>query len=106
MNLRLLVPLLALLATAAAAQPAAGDADRQFAADKGCFACHGNPPRRNVRSFAEIAGEYARHREQPGADKELAARLRAGSLFSHIAAHERLTEDEAARLVRWLIAGG
>ena len=84
----------------------AQDGAAQLAADKGCYNCHGEPPRRNVPTFGQIAADYARYRGRPEAEKELVDRLHHGGLFSHIAAHERLREDEAARLVRWLVEGG
>ncbi len=85
-----------------AAQPAAA----QMAADKGCYNCHGEPPRRGVRSFTEIAKAYQAYVNQPSAEKQAVDRMHHGSLFSHVAAHERLSDDEAAALVRWLAEGG
>ena len=99
----LLLPLLAGM-PAAAQSPA--DA-RQLAADQGCYNCHGEPPRRNVPSFREITVRYASYRGHMDAAalRELTDRLHHGSLFSHVAAHERLTEEQAQRLVRWLVEG-
>ena len=101
--LLLLLPLLA--AMPAAAQSLA-DA-RQLAADQGCYNCHGEPPRRNVPSFREITLRYAAYRGRldAAALRELTDRLHHGSLFSHVAAHERLSEEQAERLVRWLVVG-
>ncbi|RYF17724.1 MAG: c-type cytochrome [Comamonadaceae bacterium] len=102
--------LLALAAWAAActcgAQPSSAGA--QLAADRGCYNCHADPPRRNVPSFRELAGRYAAWRGQldAAAEQHLVDRLHHGSLLSHIAAHERLQEDEARALVRWLVEGG
>jgi cytochrome c len=77
----------------------------QLALDKGCYNCHGTPPRKGTPSFASLVAEYAKARDQPEALRALVARLHKGSLFSHIAAHERLSDDEALRLVRWIAEG-
>jgi cytochrome c len=88
------------------AQPASDGA--RLAADRGCYNCHADPPRRNVPSFREIAARYAVHRGQldAAAEQRLVDRLHHGSLLSHIAAHERLPEEEARAFVRWLVEGG
>jgi cytochrome c len=80
-------------------------ASSQLALDKGCYSCHGEPPRRNVPSIAQLAADYARYRGQPGAPRQLAEKLRAGGLFAHIAAHERLSPEDCETLMRWLIDG-
>ncbi len=84
----------------------AQSAPAQMAADKGCYNCHGEPPRRNVRSFPEIARAYGAQARDPAAERQAIDRMHHGSLFSHVAAHERLTDEEAAALVHWLFAGG
>ena len=98
--------LLPLLAGMPAAAQSLADA-RQLAADQGCYNCHGEPPRRNVPSFREIAVRYASYRGHMDAAalRALTDRLHHGSLFSHGAAHERLTEEQAQQLVRWLVEG-
>lgn len=80
-------------------------ASAQLALDKGCYSCHGEPPRRNAPSMAQLAADYARYRGQPDAPRKLADQLREGSLFAHIAAHERLSAEECEALMRWLIDG-
>lgn len=80
-------------------------ANSQLALAKGCYSCHGEPPRRGAPTVAQLADSYARYRNEPGAVARLAGKLRAGGLFSHIAAHERLNRDECETLVRWLIDG-
>lgn len=98
--------LLAFLGSAAAAAPSLEET-RQLAADQGCYNCHGQPPRRNVPSFRDIAARYAKYRGRLDAatQQQLADRLHHGGAFSHVAAHERLTEAQAAQLVRWLVEG-
>ncbi|MCZ8253039.1 MAG: hypothetical protein O9318_11250 [Hylemonella sp.] len=89
-----------LLASALPAQ-----ASSQLALDKGCYSCHGEPPRRNAPSMAQLAADYARYRGQPDAPRQLAEKLRAGGLFAHIAAHERLSPADCEALIRWIIEG-
>lgn len=86
--------------------PATAQTASQMAADRGCYNCHGEPPRRNVRSFAQIAASYVRLRGNTDAEKDAVERMHHGSLFNHIAAHERLSDEDAAALVHWLFQGG
>ena len=101
------LPAIVLALAVAAAWPAhAQDAGAQLAADKGCYNCHGEPARRNVPSFAALAADYARYRGMDArTESQLVERLHHGSLFSHIAAHERLGDDEARTLIRWIVSG-
>ena len=80
-------------------------ADMNLALDKGCFNCHGTPPRRGSPSFEQLAADYSKYRGQPEALPRLTARLHEGSLLGHIAAHERLRADEAAVLIQWIVDG-
>lgn len=80
-------------------------ASSQLALDKGCYSCHGEPPRRDAPSMAQLATDYARYRSQADAPRRLADQLREGGLFAHIAAHERLSPEECERLMRWIIEG-
>ena len=51
------------------------DTDRssaQLALDKGCFACHGEPPRKNSPTFDQLAKDFARYQGQP--EQELVPR--------------------------------
>ena len=84
----------------------AAQADQSMAMDKGCYNCHGQPPRKSAPTMAELAQQLRPFRGQPDAARRLADKLREGSVFSHIGAHERLTQQEAERLVQWLIDGG
>lgn len=77
---------------------------QQLAAERGCYNCHGQPPRRNIPSFTEISRGYAALRAKPGAEQQARDRMHHGGLFSHVAAHERLTEAEATLLVHWLFS--
>lgn len=100
MSARRFLLLLALAALVPFAQ-----ASSQLALDKGCYSCHGEPPRRGAPGFAELAERYARYRGQAEAPQRLADKLRAGSLFGHIAAHERVSDEECVALMRWIIDG-
>ncbi len=92
-----------LLLGAALAAPV--HASSQMALDKGCYSCHGEPPRRGAPTIAQLAADYARYRGQPDAPRRLAEKLREGGLFGHIAAHERMSLEECEILMRWLIDG-
>ncbi|WP_119291881.1 c-type cytochrome [Azohydromonas sediminis] len=83
----------------------AAHADAQLAADKGCYNCHGTPPKKNAPTFAQLAADYAKYRGDDGAVRQLADKLRSGSIFGHIDAHERLSATDAERLVRWIVDG-
>lgn len=85
--------------------PLAGPAhaDAALALDKGCFSCHGDPPRGKAPTMAALAQRYATL-----SAAELAARaerLCEHRLIGGIAAHEKLTPEESLRLVRWIAAG-
>lgn len=80
-------------------------ADASLALDKGCYNCHGNPPRRGAPSFDRLVAECGAHRGDDAAIRRLADRLRSGSIFGHVDAHERLSAAEAERLMRWIADG-
>jgi cytochrome c len=94
-----------LLLAGALAAPGPARASSALAVEKGCLSCHGTPPRRNTPSIADLARDYEKYRGQAGAVRKLADKLREGSLFGHIAAHERLSAEDAERLVQWLVDG-
>jgi len=101
-----ILPVFLVVAAPSHAADAAGAA-RQLAMDQGCYNCHGEPGRRNVPSFRELVVRYAGFRGHLDArtERELTDRMHDGSLFSHVAAHERLSEEQARALVRWLVDG-
>ncbi|MDI1271294.1 MAG: hypothetical protein PSV40_19575 [Polaromonas sp.] len=86
--------------------PGIAFASSQLALDKGCYKCHGNPPKKNAPTFAELSSRYAMHRNNAGAESALVEKLRQGTFFGHIDAHERLSQENAQRLIRWIIEGG
>lgn len=82
-----------------------GWADQQLAADKGCYGCHGEPPKKGAPTFAQLAQRYVKHQTNAARLHELADKLREGSIFGHVNAHERLDHETAERLVTWIAAG-
>lgn len=93
------------MAIAIAGPAVAAHADMQLASGKGCYNCHGTPPRKKAPTFAQLAADYAKYRGDEGAVRQLADKLRSGSIFGHIDAHERLSAADAERLVRWIVDG-
>jgi cytochrome c len=71
----------------------------------GCYNCHGNPPKKKAPTFAQLATDYAKARDDDRALQKLADKLRDGSILSHIDAHERLSPEAALQLVRWISEG-
>lgn len=80
-------------------------ANAQLALDKGCYSCHGNPPKKNAPTFEQLAANYAKYQGQSDAAVRLASKLHEGYVFGGINAHERLTQESALALVRWIIEG-
>jgi cytochrome c len=80
-------------------------ASQQLASDMGCYNCHGSPPKKKAPTFAQLAATHAKARDDAKALQKLADKLRDGSIFSHIDAHERLTPEAALQLVRWISEG-
>lgn len=96
----------ALLATSMLLPARPATASAQLASDKGCVNCHSNlTPKKKAPTFNQLAAKYAPLRDHPAALSERAEKLRSGSIFGHVDAHERLSADEAAQLVRWLADG-
>ncbi len=99
-----LVPLL--LAASLLPPACAAQASAQLASDKGCANCHNNlTPKKKAPTFKQLAADYAPLRNRPQTLRERAEKLRSGSIFGHIDAHERLSAEEAAQLVHWLADG-
>lgn len=76
-----------------------------LALDKGCYSCHGNPPRKNAPTFERLAADYAKYQGQTEATIALAEKLHKEHVFGGIKAHEQLTPENALQLVRWIIDG-
>ena len=80
-------------------------ASAELALEQGCFSCHGNPPRGKAPTFPELANKHARYQSEPGAEAKLADKLRKAPLFGGIDAHQRLSQEDAKVLLRWIIQG-
>ena len=80
-------------------------ASAQLALDKGCFTCHGDPPKKNAPTFDQLAKDFARYQGHPEQEIKLGDKLREGHIFGGIQAHENLSADSARALVRWIIEG-
>lgn len=80
-------------------------ASSALAAEQGCMSCHGSVPRAGAPTFAQLASQYARYRDDPQAATRLADKLRQHHLLGNISAHERLSAQNAQSLMRWLIQG-
>lgn len=89
-----------LLLSASAAQ-----AQESLALEKGCYTCHGNPPKKNAPTFQQLATAYVKYQSQPDAAARLAKELTKGHIFGGINAHETLTQESALLLIHWIIAG-
>jgi cytochrome c len=76
-----------------------------LALDKGCYSCHGNPPRKNAPTFDQLAKDYAKYRGQEEAAVALAEKLHKEHVFGGVKAHEQLTPENALQLIRWIIDG-
>jgi cytochrome c len=76
-----------------------------LALDKGCYSCHGNPPRKNAPTFNQLTKDYAKYQGQTDAAVALAEKLHKEHVFGGIKAHEQLTPENALQLVRWIIDG-
>lgn len=80
-------------------------ASAQLALDKGCFACHGEPPRKNAPTFDQLAKDFARYQGQAEQELKLADKLREGHIFGGVQAHENLSAENARALVHWIVQG-
>lgn len=76
-----------------------------LALDKGCYSCHGNPPRKSAATFEQLASNYAQYQGQTEAVTTLADKLRKKQVFGGIGVHEQLTPESALLLIRWIIDG-
>lgn len=94
------------LALMAGALPTVSHANMNLALEKGCLNCHGTPPRGKAPTMAELAKRYASAQGNEAETAKLSAHLREHHLFGGVPAHERLSDDEAERFVRWLVDGG
>ena len=76
-----------------------------LALDKGCYSCHGSPPRKSAPTFEQLASNYAKYQGQTEAAITLADKLHEEHVFGGVRAHEQLSPESALLLVRWIIDG-
>jgi len=89
----------------AMAWPLGANASAQLALDHGCYSCHGVNLREEAPSFERLAQKLANYKGDAAAQQKFVDKYRAGEMFGHIDAHERLSSDSAKALVQWLAEG-
>lgn len=85
--------------------PLASQASAELAVEMGCVNCHGTPARAGAPSLDHLAAKLQRRAGDAAALRHVVQELRQGEWPHAIAAHERLSQDSAERLVRWLAEG-
>ena len=90
----------------AVAWPVAANASAQLAVEHGCYNCHGANLRDEAPSMERLAKKLGKYKGDPAAQQKFVDKYRAGEMFGHIDAHERLSLESATALVRWLAEGG
>ncbi|HEY5580037.1 MAG TPA: c-type cytochrome [Rhodoferax sp.] len=90
----------------AVAWPLAANASAQLAVDHGCYNCHGPNLRGEAPSMERLAEKLSKYKGDSAAQQKFVDKYRAGEMFGHIDAHERLSLESATALVRWLAEGG
>lgn len=94
-----------LLGMAGLALPMPSLASAALAVEMGCINCHGVPPRDGAPSLAQLAAKLQRRAGDAQALRHAVQELRQGEGPQPIAVHQRLSQDSAERLVRWLAEG-
>jgi len=90
----------------AMAWPVLANASAQLAVDHGCYNCHGVNLRDEAPSMQRLADKLSKYQGDPAAQQKFVDKYRAGEMFGHIDAHERLSSESATALVHWLAEGG
>lgn len=90
----------------AVAWPLAANASAQLAVDHGCYNCHGPNLRGEAPSMERLAERLSKYKGDSAAQQKFVDKYRAGEMFGHIDAHERLSPESAMALVHWLAEGG
>jgi cytochrome c len=83
----------------------AANASTALAIDHGCYSCHGAYLRDEAPKFERLSSRLSRYKGDPTAEQKFVENFRAGEMFGHIAAHERLSPESAKALVHWLLEG-
>ena len=79
-------------------------ADRQLANRNGCMSCHADTEF-DAPTWPELAADYEQYRGQPDAARIQGEKLRKGTFFTKIKAHQKLTPTTATDLMQWIIDG-
>jgi cytochrome c551/c552 len=79
-------------------------ANRQLANRNGCMNCHADT-NYDAPTWAELATKYEKYQGQPDAARIQGERLREGTFFTRIKAHQKLTPTTATELMEWIIDG-
>jgi len=90
----------------AVAWPLVANASAQLAVDHGCYNCHGPNLRGEAPSMERLAERLSKYKGDSAAQQKFVDKYRAGEMFGHIDAHERLSPESAMALVHWLAEGG
>lgn len=89
----------------ALAWPLAAQASSALALDKGCYSCHGASPRGEAPRFEQLPSRLSKYKGDLAAEQKFVDKYRAGEMFGHIDAHERLSPESAKVLIHWLVEG-
>ena len=79
-------------------------ADRQLANRNGCMSCHADTEF-DAPTWPELAADYGQFQGQPDAASIQGEKLRRGTFFTKIKAHQKLTPTTATDLMQWIIDG-
>jgi len=74
-------------------------------AEYGCINCHGSYPRGEAPSLRGLADRMAKYRGDTAGLEKKVTKFRTGEALEHVDAHERISQETATRLLRWLSAG-
>jgi cytochrome c len=85
--------------------PVAARADAQLALEKGCYSCHGANPRGEAPPWQRLSARLARLKGDEAAEKAFVEKFGNGKVMERVEAHERISAQSAAVLVRWVVEG-
>lgn len=89
------------LSGVALAAPLASQAGSAQAVAMGCYNCHGQPLRADAPSFERLAAKFEKRRGDTAAEQHALDEFRRAG----VQLHERVSDDTARQLVRWLFEG-
>lgn len=89
------------LAAFAGPQAFAVEPGWKIAGEKGCYNCHGDPPRKAVPSFKELISRYSRLGGK--ADAEFLRHEVSEIRELDVLAHRELGDEEGQAVIQWLV---